>query len=225
MKSYSSDLLGLTTPINGSGVIEQKPVDNSNDVFGCFLSDTSSANGAINGKSVTAPSAQPKENVEQTLAQQEQDFFNQVPNEKEKAKMTKDSILALYGTPPTINRLPATNQFNIPQGMPMMNDNNSSTFGMQFQQPVFGMQNTGLNQQFCMMPQQTQSQPPTNFQQQMPQMPNQTMGFANIPQANAPPLQPFTQQTNANPMFPTTTSTVTNVNKQFGSLNLGNVWQ
>lgn len=241
-KSYSSDLLGLSTPMNGPVVTESKPVvDNSNDIFGCFMDNTT-----INGKSTTAvPSTNntTKETtaaaaVEPTLAQQEHDFFNQVPNEKEKAKMTKDSILALYGAAPSMSAMPTNNQFM--QGIPPMNaTDNGSLFGMpsmQFpQQPAFGMPaantpaaNTsatgGLNNfaQFGMM--QTGQQ--MNFQQSntMNSMPNQSMGFSNVPPAN-PTLQPF-NQANANKTnsFPTANHTP-NVNQQFGNLNLGNVWQ
>lgn len=224
--------------MNGPAVTESKPVaDNSNDIFGCFMDNTT-----INGKSTTVlPSTNnlTKEATavaEPTLAQQEHDFFNQVPNEKEKAKMTKDSILALYGAAPSMSAMPTNNQFI--QGIPPMNaTDNGSLFGMpsmQFQQqPAFGMPaaNTsatgGLNNfaQFGMM----QSGQQMNFQQSntMNSMPNQSMGFSNVPQAN-PSLQPF-NQANANKTnsFPTANHTpnVNNVNQQFGSLNLGNVWQ
>lgn len=46
------------------------------------------------------------------LAKEEQDFFNQVPTEKEKTKMTKDSIMALYGTTPATNSTSILGQFN-----------------------------------------------------------------------------------------------------------------
>lgn len=230
VKSYSSDLLGLSTPSNGASASDAKTLisDSSNDVFGVFLSDTSSANGAANGKVSAKPSItttnQQKEMPELSLAQQEQDFFNQVPNEKEKAKMTKDSILALYGAAPTINRLPTnTNNQYIPQGMPGMD--NGTAFGIPFQQSnVFGMANAGMNnfQQLGMM-QQVQTQPSMNFQQvhTMNTATNQSIGhgIGNLTQSN-PPLQPFTQQMNQNP-----NSNVNNVNQQFGGLNLGNVWQ
>lgn len=183
-----------------------------------------------------------KEPAESTLAQQEHDFFNQVPNEKEKAKMTKDSILALYGQAPT---MPAANQF-MPamQAMPTV-DANGSLFGMpmQYQQqphqpPAFGMQGAaaaapGLNNfaQFGLMGGQTVPQPQMNFQapHTMPAMPNQSMGFSNVPVAmNPTPMQAFNQANlnNKNNAFASgAPSNVNNVNQQFGSLNLGNVWQ
>lgn len=202
-----------------------------------------------NGKSTTVTTANavvPSTNAnptkeatvaEPTLAQQEHDFFNQVPSEKEKAKLTKDSILALYGAAPSMNSLPTNNQFM--PGMPSMNVDNGSLFGMQIpsyqsqQQPVFGMpavnpQNAGgINNfaQFGLMQQGQQM----NFQQPphtINSIPNQSMGFSNVPQN--PSLQAFNQanvtKTNS---FPTATHppNVNNVNQQFGNLNLGNVWQ
>lgn len=232
--------------MNGPLPSDPKPVvDNSNDIFGCFMDSTTTT--ATNGKSTNAvPStnnATHETKAEPTLAQQEHDFFNQVPNEKEKAKMTKDSILALYATAPTINAMPTNNQFM--QGIPSMNaTDNGSLFGMpmqfqqappQQQQPAFGMQQAvnapaagAINNfaQFGLMTQQGQQM---NFQQShtMNSMPNQSMGFSNVPQVN-PTMQPF-NQANANKTntFPTATHTpnVNNVNQQFGNLNLGNVWQ
>lgn len=192
--------------------------------------------GTTNGKTTAAavPSSTntnpTKEIKDTTLAQQEHDFFNQVPNEKEKAKMTKDSILALYGAAPTMNTIPASNQFM--PGMPTMNVDNGSLFGMPMQypqQPVFGMPAANANAkttgggmnnfaQFGMMSQG----PQMNFQPSntINSMPNQSMGFSNIP--------PFNQSnTTKNNAFPAAnhTSTANNVNQQFGNLNLGNVWQ
>lgn len=188
--------------------------------------------GTTNGKttsavpSATAPSNPTKPLVEQTLAQQEHDFFNQVPNEKEKAKLTKDSILALYGAAPAMNSLPTNNQFM--QSMPSMNDN-GALFGMQYQQqPSFGMPppnpSAGVLNNFAqfglMQPGQSM-----NFQQShtLNSMPNQSMGFSTVPQAN-PSLHAFNQP-NASKTNNFAAPNVNNVNQQFGSLNLGNVWQ
>lgn len=218
-------MLGLSTPINGPP-IDTKPAsaDNSNDIFGSFMSES-----GTNGKNPsTVPSSMNTNvtKVEPTLAQQEHDFFNQIPNEKEKAKLTKDSILALYGTAPS---LPTNNQFM--QGMPPLNVDNGSLFGgvqmsYQSQQPAFGMpanptSATGMNNfaQFGMM----QQAPQMNFQPTptINSMPNQTLGFSNVQ------LNPSLQLNQANQTktntFPTTN--VNNVNKQFGNLNVGNVWQ
>lgn len=252
----------MTTPTNGSAISSAQKivsVDNSNDVFGCFLSDTSAPNGTTNG-SPTLPLAnnQPSQvttnaKPEQTLAQQEQDFFNQIPNATEKAKMTKDSILALYGAAPTMNRLPSTNQYIPAQGMNNMN----------MQQPsAFGMPNAGINhfQQFGMMPGQTQqpmnppqqspfmsfgdfsmanpsmqqlAQPPIATNQNTARVMNPSqMHFGDLSLTN-PSIQSFTTQpinTNQNLPFNTTagaapSNATSTVNQQFGNLNLGNVWQ
>lgn len=237
-KSYSSDLLGLTTPVNGPPVTDNtKDGDSSNDIFGYFMSEgTTNGKPATSVPSVTATNNPTKPAVETTLAQQEHDFFNQVPNEKEKARMTKDSILALYGSAPST--IPAANQFM--QGMPPMNANDNGTlFGMpmQYQAPppqqpqAFGMppaaanpQAAGMNNfaQFGMM---QQAQPQMNFQSHT--MPNQSMGFSNVPQVK-PSMQAFNQSNmTKNNTFPTANHSpnVNNVKQQFGSLNLGNVWQ
>lgn len=242
-------MLGLSTPVNGPPSDPKPATDNSNDIFGYFMSENTT-----NGKTTTttttiaaaaAASAVPSTNTntkkeEPTLAQQEHDFFNQIPNEKEKAKMTKDSILALYGAAPSGGMcapgvMPTNNQFM--PGLQTMNADNGSLFGMQMpvyqQQPAFGMQAnpptvSGLNNfaQFGLM----QQNQPMNFQpaNSINSMPNQSMGFANVPQVN-PSLQSFNQSnaTKNNTTFPTANHTpnVKNVNQQFGSLNLGNVWQ
>lgn len=244
-KSYSSDLLGLSTPVNGPSATDTKGADNSNDIFGYFMSGTTNGNNpsiaaaAANTTTATVPSStasnDPTKIPAETLAQQEHDFFNQVPNEKEKAKMTKDSILALYGQAPTI---PAANQF-MPgmQAMPTV-DANGSLFGMpmQYQQqpqvPAFGMHgasaSSGLNNfaQFGMMAPASgpQSAPQMNFQasHSINTMPNQSMGFSNVPSA----MNPTSMQANLNKNNAFASgATSNNVNQQFGSLNLGNVWQ
>lgn len=199
------------------------------------------ANTTATVPSSTVSNNPTKEPAESSLAQQEHDFFNQVPNEKEKAKMTKDSILALYGQAPTI---PTANQF-MPgmQTMPTV-DANGSLFGMPMQyqqqphqQPAFGIQSaaaTGLNNfaQFGMMAPASgpQSAPQMNFQgsHSINTLPNQSMGFSNVPSVmNPTSMQAFNQANlNKNNAFASgATSNVNNVNQQFGSLNLGNVWQ
>lgn len=239
-KSYSSDLLGLSTPVNGPTLSsDAKGVDNSNDIFGYFMSG-STTNGKTAGNATVAATAtsvpsttnnNPTKEPIESLAQQEHDFFNQVPNEKEKAKMTKDSILALYG------QAPAAKQFmpGMPPPMQSIDATNGSLFGMpmqQYQQPAqptaFGMPGGvgnpqgGLNNfaQFGMMaPGAVQTAPQMNFQATIP---NQSMGFSNVPSTMNPTAMQAFNQANVNK---TQTSNVNNVNQQFGNLNLGNVWQ
>lgn len=214
---------GNTT--NGSG----KPAGNAN---AATASIATSVPSTTNNNST-------KEPAESSLAQQEHDFFNQVPNEKEKAKMTKDSILALYG------QAPAAKQFMPGMAPPMQSiDTNGSLFGMPMQQyqpsaqpNAFGMAGGmgnpqgGLNNfaQFGMMAPggAVQSTPQMNFQTAMP---NQSMGFSNVPSTmNPAAMQAFNPanaiKTNAFASGTTHTSNVNNVNQQFGNLNLGNVWQ
>lgn len=173
-----------------------------------------------------------------SLAQQEQDFFNQVPSDKDKAKMTKDSILALYGAAPTINRMPQqspNNHFMAP-GMPTQLNNDFANLSTQFQQqsPFPGQLTNNANNfaQFGMM---QQGQQTMNFQQPM----NNTIqgiggnqgigGFPNLVQQTNQSsfIQP---NANVNLAFSTiqtqkSNANVTSANQQFGNLNLGNVWQ
>ncbi|XP_055372338.1 stromal membrane-associated protein 1 [Condylostylus longicornis] len=101
----SSDLLGLTSPTNAPAVVG-KEHQNGSDQFTSFLSATSttnpvnssSANGKANlGKDLNKTAAN-------SLAKEEEDFFNQttslgsVADRDKSGKLTKDSILALYGT-------------------------------------------------------------------------------------------------------------------------------
>ncbi|BFG05337.1 stromal membrane-associated protein 1 [Drosophila madeirensis] len=111
-----SDLLGLsspTKPIVGGGAASTASQDLQNESFTSFLSasscgiiPTESATGhqeKFNGNNGDALLAS-KPN---SLAQEEQDFFNQGSlgngaNDKDQSgKMSKDSILALYGNAPT----------------------------------------------------------------------------------------------------------------------------
>lgn len=225
-------MLGLTSPVNGIPSNDTKIVStDANDVFGYFVSETS--NGKITTTTASQPASVTKECAEPSLEQLEQDFFNHVtPNEKEKAKMTKDSILALYGTAPTMNRLPGTNQFGT-QGMPVLNNDNNAfatTIPLQYQQQsTFGAVSNNMNNfpQFGIM----QQQQAMNFQSTMNStLPNQSIGFPSISHASQS-LPSFTQPNANNPnqnnAFTTVAHnpTTNNVNQQFGSLNLSNVWQ
>lgn len=140
------------------------------------------------------------------MAKEEQDFFNQAPNDAEKARMTKDSILALYGTAPTST--PSIGQFNgvfnqfgaaAPSAMPMQHG-----FGNQF----------GQNHNFIA----ASSVPMMNMNASVfpPQIPQQS--FASFPPQATFGTQPFGQPSSQ-------PSNANNINQQFGNLNLGNVWQ
>lgn len=137
---------------------------------------------------------------ESSLAQQEQDFFNQVGGaiDNDKGKMTKDSILALYGAAPTMNRAPPVNNQFMAPGIPQLNDD-FARLTTQFppqpqQQPAaaaFGaLMNNGNNfDHFGLM--QPAGQPSTlNFQPTInTAMPNQRNGaFPNLMQAGPTPF-------------------------------------
>lgn len=110
--SGSSDLLGLSSPVTSTAA----PIDssfetaNDNDIFSNFLSSPVAPAVSVpsNGSSTVTPLTtemgknESDTNTIDNLSKQEAEFFNQsVPSEKEKAKLTKDSILALYGKGPT----------------------------------------------------------------------------------------------------------------------------
>lgn len=164
-KSSVSPKLGRSTPTNQT---EAKPSNGSADLLGLDTSKPESKNDDIFSSFFSAekpPEPKPEEQ-KPDLKTEEENFFNQpAPSEKEKSKLTKDSILALYSQAPGSN---LGNQFgqpsysfgtyqtpsaqynnmsqNIPiqqsmQNMPMQNGVQFNQFqGMnQFQQP-FGMQ-------------------------------------------------------------------------------------
>lgn len=108
------DLLSLSSPttINSSNDISGIKGTLDNDIFSNFLSATTITDDIkktdhenvlnLNNSTVTSGgnggNGLNLGNGENSLAKQESDFFNQsIPNEKEKAKLTKDSIMALYG--------------------------------------------------------------------------------------------------------------------------------
>ncbi|XP_037950238.1 stromal membrane-associated protein 2 [Teleopsis dalmanni] len=121
--NHSSDLLGLSSPTKPT----QNPVgsnngaqDLNNDTFSNFLSATPT----MHGEKMTDSSLNPQNPTHNSLAKEEEDFFNQSAlgnsNDKDSSgKLTKDSILALYGTAPN-NLASAHNpQMNFLQPQPM----------------------------------------------------------------------------------------------------------
>lgn len=116
-KSFSSDLLGLTTTSASTGNgIDPKTSNDNNDVFGCFFSNSTIDSTQTHEKTVESSTDVTNSTTTTTvtsLAQEEQDFFNQVPTEKEKTKLTNDSILALYGKAPTISQFASVGGPNV----------------------------------------------------------------------------------------------------------------
>lgn len=207
---FSSDLLGLSSPTAtvAASVDNVKMTADHNDVFSCFLSGPTSSNpnekNCMNVANATQSSISnsTKSPTETSLAQEEQDFFNQIPTEKEKAKLTKDSILALYGQAPPIGQFnqPTNNQF-VPQmmGANAMNPIGNVTYGAGIPMQYQTAPGAAL---FGNMPTMQQSTAPTAVN---------SFGFsATMPQNAFPP----------NP-----TNNANNLSQPFGSLNLGNVWQ
>ena len=112
--NHSSDLLGLaspTKPVQTSSATGQQSSnisDLQNDTFSCFLSASPAA--ASDTQQTTNNVNNPSQN---SLAKEEEDFFNQgslaqVGDKDKSGKLTKDSILALYGQAPP-NPAPAMN--------------------------------------------------------------------------------------------------------------------
>lgn len=148
------DLLGLgstenTTSSNGS-----------DDIFSSFLSappSSSANNDAANTTTSTSST---------TTKSEEESFFNQtVPSAQEKSKMTKDSILALYGTPSHQQSVFGVSGGMFPQQMPVqqfaqqnMNAFSQNSFPSQQQvnqQFQMGIQATNQIPQMCMNSQMT----------------------------------------------------------------------
>lgn len=253
--ALNSDLLGLSSPVGNAGDSETQKnngtTDSSsnNDVFTCFLSaqPSTTATTANNGTSTVetknnANFVSSTDNTKLSLAQEEQDFFNQIPTEKEKAKMTKDNIMALYASAPAINHFNAnfsTAPLGVaPQFMPnQMNSMPAAAFGngpMQYPQ--------AHNVQYAMQPNsfhQLQMQQVQNQQQQhaslgaLGSFPQQQSTMMGVGGGGAfAPMQPFGQHPlNSAASLPSTTSSNlnginnTNLNQQFDNLSLGNVWQ
>lgn len=157
--------------------------------------------------------------------------------EKEKVKLDKDSILALYGNTPVTN----FNQFA--QAPPYSQGTYHQAFGgfPQQQPPVVPIQNGVTQLQGTQWPQQQWAkQGQFSAQTQVQYLPNlaqfsatQFNQFQGLPQASAPgqmfqqPYQPVGAFPPPNPFFATQ-----NLQQQFSNMNLGNptantgnVWQ
>lgn len=211
----NTDLLGL---------------QNGEDNFGGFLS---------------APVAEEKKKEDaDPVKSEEKSFFNQTaPPEKEKVKLTKDSILALYSTPPPVNNFNQfQNQTQIPyqQGFPaqgfqnfnnypvqtLPQQNGQFTAPMQYPNPNHFQGQFVNNMQWGGLPQNTNMQVPT-----------QPFSYQNGPnqvnlQANQGMINPlgqvgqFPQNSNfvtpntvPNPFYGTQTA---NLQQQFNNMSLNN---
>jgi stromal membrane-associated protein len=143
--SNSMDLLGLDTsapvpstaaPAAVSSIPTTKATNDSFDFF---------ANLSTTGIAAVPPvnNGTPKSNNnDSSLKQEEDDFFNQksVENGAEKGKMTKDSILALYGSAPQVQPFtpPQVQPFNANfQQFPGAQQDQFFTYGQQPGAPLF----------------------------------------------------------------------------------------
>nr|XP_023030204.1 gamma-gliadin-like [Leptinotarsa decemlineata] len=172
---------------------------------------------------------------------EEESFFNQVlPTEKEKVKLDKDSILALYAnTPPTNNfnqfpqatyQQPAQNAFQGFGGFPQPQATFPMQNGITQIPPQWPQQQWGKQGQF---PAQQQGQFLPNVTQPLAQFGN-SQQFAAFPQ-QPPAANQFYQQQFQTPGFnqaPNPFFANQNLQQQFSNLNLnnqtantGNVWQ
>lgn len=171
----SADLLGLDTT-------KPDPKPANDDIFSSFFS----------APQEKQPETKPEE-LKSDLKTEEENFFKQAaPTEKEKSKLTKDSILALYSQTPSTNLV---NQFNPVQPVQPVQPVSYQPFGNVYQQQSFNsmpVQN-GMQQQFNQFPQMNQFQQPfgAQVQQPMPSQPFQNTQFFNQPQ------QPLSQQFNS----------------------------
>uniref|UniRef100_A0A1B0CIC2 Arf-GAP domain-containing protein n=2 Tax=Lutzomyia longipalpis TaxID=7200 RepID=A0A1B0CIC2_LUTLO len=193
--SATSDLLGLSSPTATNGPTTK---DLAGDAFNSFLSAPPAVEEA------------PKVPTTNALDQEEADFFNQVPNEKEKAKMTKDSIMALYAAAPT----PSFNNFS--QFPPPQ-----APYGGQFgAQPGSGFAAAPTG--YAAMPQfgqQPPHHPPVSTNNgAMFGFPAQPQPFGQFTAFQTPPNSAGLKQ-------PPPNAANSALNQQFGNLNLGNVWQ
>lgn len=249
--SGSSDLLGLSSPVSNGPTTIPLTSSNSasnelNDAFSNFMSAPPIQENSDLTKMSTTIKTDGIAAGEISLEKQEADFFSQVTGEKDQAKMTKDSIMALYAKAPAPTNLANfnntnssgfTTNFNNAQGFMQQPQHQMQQQQLQQQQPQFGAQN--FNNQFGMNLMGQNQQSPQNLMFKMGQTPQmmggQLQGFNNIhPQQQQQqqsfaqfPIQAFptTQNSNFNKPPQQSPAGMGNLNQQFGNINLGNVWQ
>lgn len=140
---------------------------------------------------LSAPAATVKEEKkkeEDSIKSEEESFFNQtIPTEKEKVKLTKDSIMALYGsTPVNFNQFQTpTNFAPVGGGFPQQN----------FPQQNFPTQQNGISGQFAPVAPQYQQQFQRFPQYQWGSMPQNMQMTSNTQYyQNGPSSMPTTTQ-------------------------------
>ncbi|KAL0811867.1 hypothetical protein ABMA28_009291 [Loxostege sticticalis] len=218
-KSSVSPKLGRSTPTNTAQPEASKPSNGSADLLGLDTSKPDpkpTNNDDIFSSFFSAPQEKPAEvkpeEQKADLKAEEENFFKQAaPTEKEKSKLTKDSILALYSQTPSTNLV---NQFNpVPPAQPAY-----SAFGG-YQAPFTNLppaQNGMPFNQFQPMNGQFQQPFAAPIQQPIPnqQFPQPQQFHQPINQFNQPPQQPLAQQfggLNLGQSFPNFAQTNSNV--------------
>lgn len=180
--SNSMDLLGLDTSSSSASsttLTASTATTKAGDGFDFFANMTPSP----------AKAQQPNEplkvtSTESSLTQQEDDFFNQKTFENgagERGKLTKDSILALYGSAPTFTPPPQAQPFNA-NFQPFPGQDQFFTYGQQPGAPLYKP-----------IPPQSQQQPFAPTAGAQPMMFNNG-NFGNVFNANFGTMQ--TQQIN-----------------------------
>ncbi|XP_049701575.2 stromal membrane-associated protein 1 [Helicoverpa armigera] len=194
-KSSVSPKLGRSTPPTAQPDLS-KTSNGAADLLGLDTStkpDPKPANDDIFSSFFSAPQEKPAETkpeeLKPDLKTEEENFFKQAaPTEKEKSKLTKDSILALYSQTPSTNLV---NQFNpVPPVQPVQQA--QYPFAPVYQQNFTNMPvQNGM--QFNQFPMGSQFQQPFGapVQQPLQSQPFQNNQFFNQPQ------QPLAQQFNS----------------------------
>lgn len=169
--SNSMDLLGLDTSSSSSSVTSSKlPAPVSAPKAAATIGDTFDFFANLPAAPTIAPAPQANNGTtkinqnESSLKQEEDDFFNQktLENGAEKGKMTKDSILALYGSAPSFTP-PQVQSFNANfQQYPGVPQDQFFTCGQQPGAPLF--------KPIPQHQQQQQQQPPQHFAPAQPMM-------------------------------------------------------
>lgn len=248
--------MGLSSPVTSSTATLGLNLQSDNDLFSTFMSSPAPPiTYASKTVQSTIPTAALKGNENITscsnfadnLSKQEAEFFNQsIPNEQEKAKLTKDNILALYGTTPN-------NSYNKPTvGTGYNNFHTTNTTAPQI-----------MNNQFVQMQHQNFAAASgliaPHQMQFMPHNPNNMTGTSavqannmnifslgsnpNLPVSQTPHSQ-FNYTNQQQPSFgpqigsfvnfqhqnqtqppPLSSNNIANIDKKIENMNLGNVWQ
>ncbi|XP_044581951.1 stromal membrane-associated protein 1 isoform X2 [Cotesia glomerata] len=206
------DLLGLDSPSAQS----TNSNNSGDDIFSSFLSATPAtpATSSLTSESVV--------NAESTLSNteaskaDEESFFNQpAPSQEEKSKMTKDSILALYG-----NQTQHQQQQQQQQQQPVYGLFAQQVPGIQqFPQSFSGVGVFGQQANFIGQPSQPQQQ-----QQQQPQQQNNLV-MGSMIQHNSVPPQHGIAISNHHINLSTNPMGLVAANNQLGGLQMASINQ